>query len=53
MGNTCGSPRPVRGIALFFYIDDARTSQGTHLRASTACYIYIEREREKEREKVQ
>jgi hypothetical protein len=33
------SPRPVTGIALLFlYVDDVRTSQETHLRASTACY---------------
>jgi hypothetical protein len=32
-------PRPVTGIDLFFlHVDDVRTSQETHLRASTACY---------------
>jgi hypothetical protein len=30
-----GPPSPVTGIALFLYVDDVRTSQETHLWAST------------------
>jgi hypothetical protein len=43
------SPRPVTRIALLCsYVDDARTSQGKHVRASTAYYrdsftfLYVE-----------
>jgi hypothetical protein len=33
-------PRPVTEIALLLlYVDDVRTSQKTHLWASTACYV--------------
>jgi hypothetical protein len=32
-------PRPVTGMALLFlYVDGARTSQETHVRAATTCY---------------
>jgi hypothetical protein len=36
--HTYGSPRPVTELALLFYVDDIRTSQETHVWASTACY---------------
>jgi hypothetical protein len=36
--HTYGPPRPITGIALFFYVDDVRTSQEAHLWTSTACY---------------
>jgi hypothetical protein len=36
---TYGPPQLVTGITLLFlYVYDGRTSQETHVRASTACY---------------